>query len=123
MYSVLKFGGSSVAGATEVSRVLDIVSSRVGAGPVVLVCSAVGGCTDALLARAAGAPDDGALLELHLRMVRRLFTGAERGGISNLTIVYYLLLHRCLFVLKIPIGNITLSMIIITNRDDSSIGF
>ena len=49
MLQVLKFGGSSVANATNISRVLDIVSGALGKGRVVLVCSAIKGCTDALL--------------------------------------------------------------------------
>ena len=49
---VLKFGGSSVANATNISRVLDIVGAAAGKGRVVLVCSAIKGCTDELLALA-----------------------------------------------------------------------
>ena len=78
-FRVLKFGGSSVADATAMSRVLDIVGGEMAKGRVVLVSSAISGCTDALLAWAAG---DGsglaALRERHLAIVRRLFTGVER---------------------------------------------
>ena len=49
MYRVLKFGGSSVASATNVSRVLDIVEQEAQKGCVILVSSAISGCTDALL--------------------------------------------------------------------------
>ena len=49
MYRVLKFGGSSVASATNISRVLDIVEKEAAKGKVVLVSSAISGCTDALL--------------------------------------------------------------------------
>jgi len=84
MYSVLKFGGSSVASATNISRVLDIVGGEVKKGRVILVCSAISGCTDALLQMAAGdmAGMNG-LLERHLDIVRRLFTGAERRAMDK----------------------------------------
>ncbi|MBR1705851.1 MAG: aspartate kinase [Bacteroidales bacterium] len=79
MFRVLKFGGSSVADATAMSRVLDIVGPEMEKGRVVLVCSAISGCTDALLAFAAGdASGIPALRSRHLGIVRRLFTGTER---------------------------------------------
>ena len=83
---VLKFGGSSVANATNISRVLDIVESAAAEDRVMLVCSAISGCTDALLAMAE-APDRraraDALLRKHLAIVDRLFTGAERVSVSS----------------------------------------
>ena len=79
-FRVLKFGGSSVADATAMSRVLDIVGGERAKGRVVLVSSAISGCTDGLLACAAGdASGLPALKERHLAIVRRLFTGAERA--------------------------------------------
>ena len=79
-FRVLKFGGSSVADATAMSRVLDIVGGEMAKGRVVLVSSAISGCTDGLLACAAGdASGLAALKERHLAIVRRLFTGAERA--------------------------------------------
>ena len=56
-FRVLKFGGSSVADATAMSRVLDIVGGALAGGRVVLVSSAISGCTDTLIDighRAAG---------------------------------------------------------------------
>ena len=79
-FRVLKFGGSSVADATAMSRVLDIVGGEMAKGRVVLVSSAISGCTDGLLACAAGdASGLPALKERHLAIVRRLFTGDERA--------------------------------------------
>ena len=79
-FRVLKFGGSSVADATAMSRVLDIVGGELEKGRVVLVSSAISGCTDGLLACAAGdtlgLP---ALKQRHQAIVRRLFTGDERA--------------------------------------------
>ena len=78
-FSVLKFGGSSVADATAMSRVLDIVGGALAGSRVVLVSSAISGCTDGLLAFAAGnAAGVAALKERHLAIVKRLFTGVER---------------------------------------------
>ena len=86
-YAVLKFGGSSVANATNMSRVLDITSGELSeADRVVLVSSAISGCTDALLtiadpdvesARKAAVREE--MLGRHLAIARRLFTGAERA--------------------------------------------
>lgn len=46
---VLKFGGSSVANAANMSKVVEIVSSATERDRTILVCSAIGGCTDALI--------------------------------------------------------------------------
>ncbi|MBR6001230.1 MAG: hypothetical protein IK045_00005, partial [Bacteroidales bacterium] len=76
MLKVLKFGGSSVADATAISRVLDIVEASARDGRIILVLSAISGCTDALLS------GDGKKLEeihaRHLRIIGRLFTGEQR---------------------------------------------
>ena len=84
MFRVLKFGGSSVADATAMSRVLDIVGGELARGRVVLVSSAISGCTDGLLACAAGNVSGlEALRERHLAIVRRLFTGEERASAAK----------------------------------------
>ena len=79
---VLKFGGSSVASATAMSRVLDIVEQAAQSDRVVLVSSAISGCTDALIA--IGRAEDpehqiADLLERHISIINRLFTGEERA--------------------------------------------
>ncbi|MCR5352438.1 MAG: aspartate kinase [Bacteroidales bacterium] len=82
---VLKFGGSSVADATRMSQVIDIVLAATAKDRVILVSSAISGCTDALLE--IGAESDVArktqLIEVlrrrHHAIARRLFTGSERG--------------------------------------------
>ena len=85
---VLKFGGSSVADATRMSRVLDIVLAAAAKDRVILVSSAVSGCTDALIAigaerePAARAQQIEALRERHAAIARRLFTGAERAAMG-----------------------------------------
>ena len=55
---VLKFGGSSVADATRISAVMDIVEAALARDRVILVCSAISGCTDALLAIGEAGPED-----------------------------------------------------------------
>jgi aspartate kinase len=87
---VLKFGGSSVANATNISRVLDIVSKAARRDRVALVCSAIAGCTDALLdlARTGRGSAErevmlSSLTDRHEDIIRRLFTGAEREAVSG----------------------------------------
>ncbi len=46
---VIKFGGSSVASAENINKVVDIVKARSGTGKVAVVVSALGGITDLLL--------------------------------------------------------------------------
>eukprot|EP01137_Pigoraptor_chileana_P027366 Opistho-2@9873 len=46
---VLKFGGSSVASAENMSKVVSIVQKAIEKEPVILVVSALGGITDSLL--------------------------------------------------------------------------
>ena len=46
---VIKFGGSSVASAENINKVVDIVKSKHNTGTIVLVVSALGGITDLLL--------------------------------------------------------------------------
>ena len=78
---VLKFGGSSVENATAMSRVLDIVEAASERDRVVLVCSAIRGCTDALI-EIGKAEDPEHLLEdlqrRHIKIIHRLFTGPDR---------------------------------------------
>ena len=86
---VLKFGGSSVANATNISRVLDIVTKAARKDRVALVCSAISGCTDSLLGLAkteAGSAERQVMLQSlkarHDDIIRRLFTGKERDEVS-----------------------------------------
>ena len=46
---VLKFGGTSVANAENMSKVVDIVTKAVDRDRTILVLSAISGCTDALI--------------------------------------------------------------------------
>ena len=80
---VLKFGGSSVANATAMSRVLDIVEKAAEKDRVVLVSSAIGGCTDALIEIGRSEDPERQIDELlgrHITIINRLFTGSERSA-------------------------------------------
>ena len=46
---VLKFGGTSVADAAAMNRVVEIVSAAVERDRTILVCSAISRCTDTLI--------------------------------------------------------------------------
>jgi len=80
---VMKFGGTSVAGAAAMSGVARIVSgSAAGSRPILVVVSAMSGVTNALLAASAAARDGGAgsverhMAEIesrHLTVVNQLF--------------------------------------------------
>lgn len=87
---VLKFGGSSVADATAISRVLDIIGREGEGDRVLTLCSAISGCTDALLEfaslREAGLDCSQCLQTIYSRhkdIIRRLFTGAERKSVED----------------------------------------
>ncbi|MBQ0077644.1 MAG: aspartate kinase [Bacteroidales bacterium] len=85
---VLKFGGSSVATATAISQTLDTVLEAAKGDRVVLICSAIKGCTDALIAASSLEGEErtaaiGALSDQHALIVRRLFTGAERERLDE----------------------------------------
>ena len=104
MYRVLKFGGSSVANATRMSRVLDIVEKEAAKGRVILVSSAISGCTDAFL---SGAPADVDHMEdLHRAIVRRLFTGAERQAVQARVDALFAQLRQAPFQEQVTFGEL-----------------
>ncbi|KOS05529.1 aspartate kinase [Flavobacterium akiainvivens] len=53
--NVIKFGGTSVANAQNISRCLDIIKEKKEKEPVIVVVSALGGVTDLLLSAAVSA--------------------------------------------------------------------
>lgn len=70
-----------MASATAMSRVLDIVEQAAEKDRVILVSSAISGCTDALIAIGKADDPEGqidALEHRHLAIISRLFTGKER---------------------------------------------
>ena len=75
---VLKFGGTSVASAENIEKVIAIVTSALAQGPVVLVVSALGGTTDALIgAGRAAASGDESFRQALRQLEARHFTAAE----------------------------------------------
>ena len=52
---VLKFGGSSVASAENINKVVAIIQSKIGTDKTIVVVSALGGVTDLLLLAATTA--------------------------------------------------------------------
>lgn len=104
MYRVLKFGGSSVAKATRISRVLDIVEKEAEKGRVILVSSAISGCTDAFL---SGQPEEVERMAcLHRAIVKRLFTGAERDAVQAQVDALFDLLRQSPFEEQVTFGEL-----------------
>lgn len=89
--NVLKFGGSSLAKAERVSNVAEIVASKLSEGPLVLVLSAFGGVTDALLqaANQAALKDSGYtgilkdLEERHLEVLQALIPVQKQSALIS----------------------------------------
>lgn len=69
-----------MANATAMSRVLDIVEAEAHKGRVVLVSSAISGCTDALLTSMPQDIED--MQKRHGSIVNRLFTGEQRKQVQ-----------------------------------------
>ena len=85
---VLKFGGSSVASP---QRIIDIVRTSIERDRTILVCSAVSGCTDALirLGHLASERDESYLTELdrlygrHLEMIEQLLPADRKAAVRE----------------------------------------
>ena len=81
---VLKFGGTSVANVTNISKTVDIVCEALKSDRTLIVCSAISGCTDALIgiARKAAARDSSyisdidALQQRHVDIIDGLLAGS-----------------------------------------------
>lgn len=74
-----------MANATNISRVLDIVRKAAADDRIILVCSAISGCTDELITM-MDLPEEKesrlkALESRHAAIVARLFTGAEQRSV------------------------------------------
>ena len=100
---VLKFGGTSVASAESIRKSLAIVAAAAAKSPVVMVVSALGGATDALIGagRAAAAGDAGyrdTLLDLaarHRTAAQELFPAAHAQEESRLEAQFSELASLC----------------------------
>lgn len=88
---VIKFGGSSVASAENINKVVEIVKAKSGAGKLAVVVSALGGITDLLL-QCAGLAATGnenyktSLLEIetrHLNTVKELMPVTQQSSLLS----------------------------------------
>ncbi|MEP7075152.1 MAG: bifunctional aspartate kinase/homoserine dehydrogenase I [Acidobacteriota bacterium] len=88
---VLKFGGSSVANAGNIEKVVEIIRKTAGSGPCCVVLSAMQTTTDTLIeaGRIAAAGDDGfieklsAIEERHETAIEQLFADYPHADISE----------------------------------------
>jgi aspartokinase/homoserine dehydrogenase 1 len=89
---VIKFGGSSVASAENINKVVEIVKNKVGQNKIVIVVSALGGITDLLLATAnlASTNDENYKVSLidietrHLNTVKELIPVTQQSAVLSL---------------------------------------
>ena len=89
---VLKFGGSSVANAENINKVVAIVEKAVASQRTIVVVSALGGITDTLLAAAslAAKGDENykskllSIEQRHLEAVKALLPVTQQSGVLSL---------------------------------------
>jgi bifunctional aspartokinase / homoserine dehydrogenase 1 len=89
---VLKFGGTSVANADNICKVVAIVSETLKKGKTVVIVSALGGITDVLLNAAADAAAGGegykekllTIEQRHLEAVKQLIPVAQQSHLLSL---------------------------------------
>ncbi len=88
---VLKFGGSSVANAKNINKVISIVKDELKIDKTVVVCSAISGCTDELIAigNEALAQNESyierihLLEERHIRLIEELISEDDTADIKT----------------------------------------
>ena len=88
---VLKFGGTSVGSPEAIAKVIDIVSAKIKQEPVIVVVSAFGGTTDALLlcgAQAASGDEEykeqvNAITARHLNAVKQLIPVQQQSSMLS----------------------------------------
>ncbi|MBI1783330.1 MAG: bifunctional aspartate kinase/homoserine dehydrogenase I [Sphingobacteriales bacterium] len=95
--NVLKFGGTSVGSAEAIKKVMKIVSERVVNEKIILVVSALGGTTDALIAcgTLAASGDEGYKENLQKIEHRHLETVKELIPVQNQSSVLSLVKKMC----------------------------
>ncbi|ULQ54762.1 bifunctional aspartate kinase/homoserine dehydrogenase I [Flavihumibacter fluvii] len=88
---VLKFGGTSVGSPEAISKVIEIVAEKIKQEPVIVVVSAFGGTTDALLqcgAQAAAGSEEykeqvNAITSRHLNAVKQLIPVQQQSSMLS----------------------------------------
>ena len=89
---VLKFGGSSVANAENINKIVSILKERLEKEKLVVVVSALGGTTDALISSIVLASDGNELYKeelkkietRHLEMVKELIPIAQQSRVLSM---------------------------------------
>src|SRR6187551_1722729 len=89
---VLKFGGSSVANAENINKIVSTLKERIGKEKLVVVVSALGGITDALINSVAMASKGEELYKeelqkienRHLEMVKELIPISQQSHLLSL---------------------------------------
>jgi aspartokinase/homoserine dehydrogenase 1 len=118
---VLKFGGSSVADAGNINKVVNIVKAALGRDKTIVVASAIGGCTDALirigkLAESGDKDYELLLSELekrHFDLIDDLITPDFRDGLTKkITVLFEELkgIYNGIFLIK-EISHATMDLI------------
>ena len=87
---VLKFGGTSVANAQNIEKIVGIVLEALGRDRTMIVCSAISGCTDALIriGEKAAARDASyidciaALQKRHDEIIGTILTGSNQSAVA-----------------------------------------
>jgi aspartokinase/homoserine dehydrogenase 1 len=94
---VLKFGGSSVANAANINKVIDIVKEKIKADKIIVVVSAFGGITDILLqcSQLAAEGNETYKKKLHEAELRHLTTVKELITITQQSAVLSLVKTLC----------------------------
>lgn len=94
---VLKFGGSSVANAANINKVIDIIREKIKTGKTIVVVSAFGGITDMLLqcSQLAAEGNEGYKGKLHEAELRHLTTVKELITITQQSAVLSLVKTLC----------------------------
>ncbi|PHR72922.1 MAG: bifunctional aspartate kinase/homoserine dehydrogenase I [Lutibacter sp.] len=95
--NILKFGGTSVANANNINKVINIVANSSKNNSVIVVVSALGGTTDILLnsARKAEKKDTSYIEDIkslekrHLNTASELITNSTQGQVLNQITIYF----------------------------------
>src|SRR5678815_1016461 len=94
---VLKFGGTSVASAENIEKVIGIVKEKLNEGSLLVIVSALGGTTDALLqcGKLASAGDETYKEKLHEIEQRHIMTVKELIPVQHQSALLSLVKKMC----------------------------
>ncbi|MBC6991862.1 bifunctional aspartate kinase/homoserine dehydrogenase I [Hymenobacter sp. BT491] len=94
---VLKFGGTSVANAENINKAIDIIATAAQRGPTIVIVSALGGVTDALIEASQRAAAGDETYREHLQAIeqRHLDTVKALVPVANQSAVLSAIKRRC----------------------------